>query len=83
MNLTANKGERKELLAAVDSFFGDKGELPNNFLLGESSNLDNMDEEVGVKQFEKDDSDVCFKNALAMLPELEAFYATSKKASFN
>lgn len=79
VNPEVNADERKELITAVESFSGDKGGLPNNFLIGESSSLDSVTEEAGDTHVGKDDSDVCFKNAIAMLPELEALYATSKR----
>lgn len=55
-----------------------------NFLIGERSRRETEEEEdVPEKELclRKDDPEACFQNALAMSPELEALFVTSKRQS--
>lgn len=74
-----DNGERHALIATVKIFFDSQGESSNEFLMGESLRDSGIDEKTDATQNKKDDSEVCFQNALAMLPELESLYLTSKK----
>lgn len=78
VNPVAEDDEQKNLIEEVINLSGKKGKSSNTFLLDDCSKSDIIDKEGKVVREEKDDSEVCFQNALAMLHKLKALYVTIK-----
>lgn len=77
INPLVDASEQRTLLATVENFFGHTNDNSNTFLFSESSRGDSMVEETKDTRERKVEVDASFKNALAMLLELEALYITT------
>lgn len=83
MNPVTEDGERQRLITEITNFSGAEGEHNDSFYLGDGISNVRDKGKAQDSQNRKDDSDACFRNALAMLPELEALHITSKRQDLS